>query len=50
MIFDPGQGDAAGAGQSGRLGFGIRLVADGAGAIGSQGGGPFTARRAVTAG
>src|SRR5262249_42229928 len=42
-IFDPAQGDAAGAGQSGRFGFGVRIVADGAGPLGSQGSWAVTA-------
>jgi hypothetical protein len=42
-LFDPAQAKAAGAGKSGRFGFGLRAVADGAGALHSTGSWAVTA-------
>ncbi|MDP9386314.1 MAG: hypothetical protein M3P50_14015, partial [Actinomycetota bacterium] len=36
-IFDPAQGDGAGTDRASRFGFGVRVVSDGAGPVGSQG-------------
>lgn len=35
--FDPGQAKAGGAGKANRFGFGLRVVADGAGALRTSG-------------
>ena len=42
-IFDPALGRDAGAGKAGRFGFGIRFVADAAGALRSTGSWAVTA-------
>jgi hypothetical protein len=42
-VFDPAQGRDAGAGKAGRFGFGLRVVADAAGALRSTGSWAVTA-------
>lgn len=44
VIFNPAAGDAGGADASGRFGFGVRVVSDGAGPVGTQGTWAVTAR------